>query len=207
MASIQKKRKHVLRNTLLILSSLPILLAVYILVTVYVISPILESIDKSKFEGLASESRALYDDIVRTSGGLENWTYDKSCEAERSGDWPTGVYYCKTLMSTEVQVKNVEQFVALHDKYYPVINQSMILSPSGDLKKAYPSDFGVRFVVSSAEREYGVKNYKSVSCKYLAALDQITGDDITYGKLIQNGIGNVVISFECTDKARADWYN
>lgn len=208
MAKQQSRRKHLIRNILIGLASLPLLLALFIIVVVYVITPILETIDKSKFDNLADESHVLYDDIVRASGGQESWTYNKSCEPEYSGPWPTGVYYCTMRISTEVQVTAVEQFVTLHNKYYPVVDESPILSPTDNLKKAYPGDFGVRFVVSSAERHYNLSNDNSIDCTYLARLSQSNKDtEIGYGIAIKDGIGKVNIGLECTDKARKDWYN
>lgn len=207
MTKLTPKRKPILRIVLLLIIAIPVLFIVAILVSIYIVSPISESVDKAKFDALDTKSKALYANINAVSGGAEMWTYKAHCEEWMTGDWPTGEYQCSTTMSTEVKVTNVSSFVALHDKYYPIIDRALMLKPAGELAKNNFGEFGIRFVVSSAEKEYTIVNENGLGCRYLASLDQAQdGTDIGYGLAILGGVGNATISLECSDKALGNWY-
>lgn len=207
MTKLTPKRKPILRIVLLSIIAIPVLFIVAILVSIYIVSPISESIDKTKFEALDTKSKALYANVNAVSGGAEMWTYKAHCEEWMTGDWPTGEYQCSTTMSTEVKVTNVSTFVALHDKYYPVIDRAVMLKPAGELAENYPGYFGVKFAVSGAEKNYTALDDSGIECTYLAKLGQsVGGANVGYSTSIQGDIGDVRVSLECSDKALGNWY-
>jgi hypothetical protein len=206
MAILPSKNKHVLRIVLLSLAAIPVIFILIIIVSI-LITPLFETIDKAKFERLNDESSVMYQQLKRASGGLETWTYNAQCNERLSGDWPTGEFDCTTTIATTVPVTSVAAFIALHDKYYPVIDHMSVLKPINQLDKEYPADFGRIFVVSSAEKHYDIAGVDSVRCDYLGKLDQsIQNADFRYGIEIDQGVGSAVISLECSGSARGDWY-
>lgn len=204
------KRKHILRNILLAIAAVPVLFVLYIVI-MFLLSPVIDEIDKARFVKLDEQSRGLYEQIKAKSGGIEPWTYAASCDAERSGPWPTGSYYCKTEIVTELVGLSVDQVNALHDKYYGLIDSAAFIEPRTGLDKQLPGYFGVKFVVSSAERQYSLKSDDSIRCTYLIELVQPLPPagviyNQKYGADIANGVGRIYLRFTCMDIANGDWY-
>ena len=207
MVKLPTKRKPILRIVLVSIAALPVLFILYVLFTAYVISPSLEAIDISKFEKLDEQSQQLFEQVKTVSGGVETWKYTTSCYEQKSGDWPTGIFSCSTLLSSNVAVTSAAQVNALHEKYYPMIDSASILEPQSELSKQYPGAFGVSFVVSSAEKFYKFSEDDSIDCTYMTKLYQSSNDaDFGYGLDIKSGIGDARISLECAGEARGHWY-
>jgi len=154
----------------------------------------------------------LYKDVKANADEADAWIYEKGCEPEYSGPWPTGGYFCTAKISLTKTVTTAKELADLQNKYYPIINNSEILKASSELNLQLPNDFGINFVVSSAERRYSEKR-STLGCKYSIDLFQNTDDttktyeeNVSLGSNINNGLGKVVIALESTNKARSDWY-
>lgn len=193
-----------------------IVLAALIVVPVIVIgifmllSPISDNMDKSKFEKLDSQSREIFSQVKAAAGDKEVWMYKAECTDIFTGDWPTGEYNCKTTISMEALVTTPEEVRTLHNKYYAIIESSYYLKPKMDLKMRADGDFGVNFVISSAEKDYFSTVDDTVGCRYTSELSH-TGDKFNalnygYGTPIAGTVGTLIFSFRCSDKARSDWY-
>jgi hypothetical protein len=207
MVKLPTKRKPILRIVVLSIAAVPVLFILYVLFATFVITPSLEAIDNSKFEKLDEQSRQLYEQVKAVSGGAETWKYTTSCYEQKTGDWPTGIFTCSTLLSSDIAVISAAQVNVLHEKYYPVIDSASMLKPQSELNKQYPGAFGVTFVVSSAEKFYKFSEDDSIDCTYITKLYQSSNDaDFGYGLEIKGGIGDARISLECSGEARGHWY-
>jgi hypothetical protein len=206
MANLPSKNKHILRIVLLSLAAIPVIFILIIIVST-ILTSLFDNVDKAKFERLNDESSVMYQQLKRASGGLETWTYKTHCDEWKTGDWPTGEFECMTTIATVVPVTSIAAFVALHEKYYPIIDHMSVLKPINQLDEEYPTDFGKKFVVSSAEKHYDIDGADSVRCDYLGALDQASDDaDIGYGLEIIGGVAHANIHISCQGHARGDWY-
>lgn len=210
MAKNVPKRKHTLRNVLLIVAAVPVLFILYLVVTT-LLDPVFDQFEKTKFDKLDQQSRELYGQLKAKSGGIETWTYEAKCEPEYSGPWPTGEYYCGTEISSLVSVVSAAQAGALHDKYYNVLDTATFLKQTTELSKQPAGYFGIKFGVSSAEKYYTVLGSDSVECSYLAKLAQPAASsgatyDEQYGADIATSVGRLYLQFECRDKTRGNWY-
>jgi hypothetical protein len=120
----------------------------------------------------------------------------------------TSDYRCGITIIAEVEVSAATQLSSLHEKYYPTVEGSTMLKQETELAKQYPNDFGLNFVVSSAEKHYYVVDDRAIECTYLAKLTQNDEDaGLQYGTVIAGGVGIVRNSIECDDKARGAWYD
>lgn len=205
MAKLTPKHKPILRIILLSIAAIPVLFIIYIIV-VTLLDPVFNNIDKAKFEKLDTQSRALYEQIKAVSGGADTWAYKASCEVGGSGGFQTYAQYnCETRISTVLPANSVDQLNALHAKYYPVFDGASMLTQKTQLDKEYPGEFGVKFVVSGAEKLYKTVSNNSIECTYLARLGD-RGNSL-YGTGLSIGDAFISISLRCTDHARGDWYN
>jgi len=175
------------------------------LIIATLLEPIFNNIDKAKFEKLDTQSRALYEEVKAASGGAEMWTYEASCALGGSGGFQAySQYNCETNISMEAKASSVDQLNALHAKYYTVFDGSTSLKQKTALNEQYPRDFGVRFVRSSADKQY-VSSDGNVTCTYLGGLSD--GNDVPYGTELSVDKAFVTINLTCFDKARGNWYN
>lgn len=204
------KRKHILRNILLAIAAVPVLFVLYIVVAT-LLSPIFKEVEKARFTKLDEQSRALYEQVKTKSGGSEVWKYEANCEPILGGFKFVTDYNCSTEITAEVVGLSVDQVNALHDKYYGLIDSADFLEPETDLSKQLPGHFGIKFTVSSAERNYTVVGDNAISCNYITKLTQpeapagVTHNEL-YGSDIANGVGRIYLRFTCTDIANDDWY-
>lgn len=209
MGKTTKKRTlSPLKIILIVLAAVIGLPILFILGSVAINKLILQPIDKAKFESLDKDSRTLFAQVKKISAGAEPWEYTASCEAERSGPWATGSYYCTTKMSFEIPVSDALTVASLHLKYFPTIDSAGWLRPSTELTKLPANDFGINFVVSGAEKKYTSDN---VDCTYSALLDQQNIDyskpESTYGSKLRDSSGRLTLSFRCNGKTSTDWYS
>ncbi len=205
MENTPKKKMTIVKKILLVIVAIPVLFILFIIGTM-VTAPIFDNIDKARFETLDKQSKLIYEAVKAKSGDVEKWKYEASCDDILAGPWPTGEFLCGTSLSTQIDVTSAAQVSALHEKYYPVIDSSNSLKPTTELDRQSIGQFGVSFVVSSAEKYYVITN--DIRCTYLIKLDQFSGvfDKERYGTPIENNKGTVDISLNCADKARDDWY-
>jgi len=179
---------------------------------VYVTDPVFDRLDHDKFAKLDAQMQVIYSNLKTISGGVDSWDYSTSCDVELAGDFPTGKYYCTALISMEKTVTSVEEVNGLQAKYYPVVDKSASLKQKTELDLQNPNDFGKRFVVSSAYKEFNeIKS--GIECSYLINLSKRTNEkslsyaeNVSYGSDISNGVGKVAISLECNEIARDYWY-
>jgi hypothetical protein len=186
-----------------------ILLAIVVLIVVgfFTAQPILRGIEQQKFKTLDEHSRRIYNQLVSVTDPSDTWKYAASCAPEYTGDWPTGQYDCQTLISLEKTVHSVNEVNALRLAFYPVINGSPYLKAQSKAGPDYSSDFGKKFVVSSAERVYKDR-LTSETCRYLLEVEQPDSDSINFalGTEIEGNQGKVSISLACINLASQSWY-
>lgn len=203
MEKIVKKQTSILKRILIIIG---IIIAVPIigLIILLLMQPIIDGIDHSKFISLQNQSRLIYNDLQKAAAGADNWQYEAKCSPERAGDWSTGSYYCSTTSSLRLSITSANQIEALHDKYFSIIDGSKSLKPIDNLSKVQPSQFGTQFVISTAGRQY--KTTDGYTCTYSAELGQPNEPGIPYGTPISGNVGQATLMFDCTGKAKGDWY-
>lgn len=204
------KQKRPLRWWKIIFLVLSILIVIPVLI--YGVSIIAYSIsshfEEASFRQMDSDLQSLYDNIKYASHGSETWSYDKSCEAELTGDWPTGKYFCSVTMTTEIPATSPAQLTYLHDKYFSVIDRSAYLQSKSQLNKQFPEDFGIKFVVSGADKKYALQGSEAI-CTYLVKLAQPRANskdlNYAYGSDIDDR-GTAIATFICQGLAMNDWY-
>lgn len=189
-------------------------LAVLLLIILYVVgafalSPIFDKLDHAKFTNLDTQMQGLFQELKTASGGADEWKYAAVCSADHSGPWETGDYNCVTSISTQKTITTVKEINDLHTKYYPIIDKSNTLTQKTELDPELPNDFGKKFVVSSAEKNY-TEDDSSIECNYLIQIGQIQNNEQTenyrYGSKIDNANGDALISLRCEDTANEPWY-
>jgi len=175
-----------------------------------ILSKLATDTSRNKFIALDSQIYKLFQNIKLYSNGTEGWGYDKSCIAELAGDWPTGQFYCSAIISLATTSTSIDELISLQSQYFPVIDKTEYLLPTSELLPQPPRDFGVNFVVSSAEKNYQ-ESKSGTNCIYLIKLSQSTNDNYltsdAYGSQINNGVGIINISLKCTGLASGDWYS
>ena len=206
--TIKKRTLSPIKIILIVLAVVIGLPIIFILGTIALSVLIWQPIDKAKFESLDKNSQALFATVQQISNGSEPWVYEASCEPERAGPWATGSFYCTTEMSFEVPVTDAITVSALNTKYFPTIDSASWLTPQTELSTLPVGEFGVNFVVSSAEKSYQADG--DVRCTYLAKLAQPKegqGEilDPTYGSEIKSP-GRILLQLRCRDIASGDWY-
>lgn len=210
MAKNLPKRKHTLRNILLVAAALPVLFILYLLIST-LLDPVFDQIEKTKFDKLDQQSHTLLDQLKVTSGGLETWMYEAKCEPVLGGFKLVADFICSTKLTAEIPATSADQLNILQDKYYSVIDTSPMLKQSTELDKQLPNDFGKKFVVSSAEKHYTVDGNNSVKCSYIIEIAQPKSPagmhySDSYGSPIATSVGRIFITFECRDHASSSWY-
>ena len=215
--NINIKKSPAKKITKMILIPLLVLLSPVILYLLYVLfnwatDPILDKIDHDKFNTLDTQMQGLYQNIETAASSDDEWSYSALCDSELSGDWPTGNYDCTTLISLQKTITSVQELNTLQAKYYPIINSNVILLQKTELNTNLPGDFGKKFTISSAEKQYTEKE-TGFGCNYLIDLSQNERDaslsyeaNNSYGSKINNGIGNLLISLRCSAIARDYWF-
>ncbi|MEI7539345.1 MAG: hypothetical protein WCJ36_01060 [Candidatus Saccharibacteria bacterium] len=203
--------KKILKIALIILFS-PIIIILLITLFFQIANPIFDKFDKDKFIKLDTQMQSLYQKIKTASNGVDDWKYMAVCSPNHTGDWATGDYNCVTSISTVKTATSVDVINNLQSKYYPIIDNSATLRAKTELDPELPNDFGKKFVVSSAFKDYYEMKSKAV-CRYLIELNQSTRDNslsydmnYSYGLNINTGIGITTISLRCEDTARGSWY-
>jgi hypothetical protein len=203
--------KKILKIVLIILFS-PIVIILLITLFFQIANPIFDKFDKDKFVKLDTQMQSLYQKIKTESNGADDWKYTAVCSPIMTGWMETGSYDCETSISTQRKVATVKEINNLQAKYYPVIDSSDSLKTKTELDPELPNDFGKKFVVSSAFKDYYESKSKA-ACRYLIELNQSIKDDslsyemnYSYGLSINNGIGIATISLKCNDYARGSWY-
>lgn len=205
------KQKKPLRWWKVLLLVLSILIAIPVLVygALTVITTVSNHFEEISFRQMDNDLQRLYDNVQYASHGSEAWMYDKSCEAELTGDWPTGKYFCSVTMTTEIPATSPAQLTYLHDKYFPVIDHSAYLQSKTQLNKQFPEDFGIKFVVSGADKDYVLQANGAV-CTYLVKLAQPKDSskdlNYAYGSDI-NDKGIAIVTFSCQASAMNNWYS
>lgn len=171
--------------------------------------PILNKFEQDHFAKLDTQMQKLYNSVRAASDKSDVWIYEKNCEPEYSGPWQTGSYYCTVKISMSKTVTSAKEVADLQNKYYPIIDGSEVLIAKSELDPQLPDDFGVNFVVSSAEKRYE-ENDTKVLCTYLNKLYQTTNStDFSinkYGSIIKNGLGDANLSLTCSGKSYENRY-
>lgn len=208
MANLPTKNKHILRKVILCIFAIPALFILYVIGTI-LLSPVFDAVDKAKFDQMDSQTKEIYHGLQAASGGSEEWKYEATCDSLGQGGFQTYPdYSCTTKVSMEIPAVTPQHLVTLHEKYYPIIDSSPLLRSNDQLDKQKPGEFGVAFVVSSAEKHYQFRK-DGESCDYLAKLAQpysvSKSYDFSYGAGIEDG-GRIILSFSCTAIAQDNWY-
>jgi len=165
--------------------------------------------NRERFTILDRQMLKIFQNIKTSPVNFKDWEYDKSCEAKLAGDWPTGQYYCSATINLHKTSTSVEELNNLQTQFFPIIDDTQYLTPTSELITQSPKDFGVNFVVSSAEKRYQEPG-SGANCSYLIKLSQSVNDNYlvsdAYGSDINNGVGIISISLKCTGLANDDWY-
>lgn len=208
--NINKKEKNT--NKILKILSFSLLLVICLvgifITGIYVFSTVFENYDHNKFIKLDKNMQSLYEQIKSEANEGDDWKYIAVCSKEYTGDFPTGEYNCVTSISMQKQIKSVDDLNELQAKYYPIIDNSEYLKEKSEIKIQLPNDFGINFVVSSAEKRYE-ENSNNMQCNFINKLNQINDKDYysnDYGTGINNKIGRVLLSLRCEDIAKKSWY-
>ena len=174
----------------------------------YATDPIFDRLDHDKFAKLDTQMLGVFKNLKSTSNGVDDWNYSTACDSEMSGDFPTGRYICTALISLQKTVTSAQEVSDLQTKYYPIIDSSDTLKQKTELDLELPGDFGKKFVVSGAEKNY-IEKKSGIGCNYSNQLYQFDDnsniDSGIYGAGII-GSGAVSIRLECTEIARDYWY-
>lgn len=203
------KSKLILRILLGILA-LPLLLVLYIVGTI-LLDPVTDHFERARFTKLDNESQVLFRELQSISVGEENWEYEAKCSEILGGFKFVAEYNCHTQMETEVLAVSVDQVNKLHEKYLATIDGFTFFEAVSELDKQLPGYFGVKFVVSSAEKVYTFKNDSDIVCRYIIELTQPIPPsgvryNVNYGAGIEGGVGRLFITINCTDKTDGNWY-
>ena len=177
----------------------------------YATDPIFDRLDHDKFAKLDTQMLGVFKNLKSTSNGVDDWNYSTACDSEMSGDFPTGRYICTALISLQKTVTSAQEVSGLQAKYYPIIDSSDTLRQKTELDLELPGDFGKKFVVSGAEKNY-IEKKSGIGCNYLIKLsqeeEQISWklDNNRYGMIIDGNNGKLSIGLSCTEIARDYWY-
>lgn len=188
-----------------------IILAIIVLTIAgfFALIPLVEKLDQNRFETLDKQMQGLFQTLQLASNGTDAWQYEKICKADMAGWAPTGDFICHTLILLEKPITTVNELNDSQSKYYPLLDNSDTLKQETNLDPQLASDFGINFVVSSAEKSYK-ESKTGISCNYLIKLNQVYDNVITenssYSSEIDGGTGNLRISLRCDDFARSHWY-
>jgi len=203
-APIKKIVKIILIIPLILIGLLAIYIG-FILAT----DSLFDRLDHDKFANLDTQMQTVFQKIKAASNGDDDWKYTTSCDFEMSGDFQTGRYICKSLISMEKTVTSAQEVSDLQAKYYPIVDNSDALKQKTELDLELPGDFGKKFVVSGAEKNY-IEKKSGIVCNYSNQLLQSDSnasvDSGLYGSQIIGPIGFVDIRLECTETARDYWY-
>lgn len=173
------------------------------------INPILDKIDENRFITLDKNMQKLFSELESKTNFDSAWVYEKKCDPEYSGPWPTGSFFCATTISMDKSISNVDELNNIHDTVYQIINDSKMLKATSELDKQLPNDFGKKFVISKANRIYIERN-SNIKCNYSIGIYQkvenISLYSDSFGSKISNNIGINRIWVECSDRSRSNWY-
>ena len=200
--------KKIVKIILIIPLALIGLIVIYV-GAVFVTKPIFDRLDHDKFSKLDTQMQTIFGSLKSEANGADNWDYSTYCDSEMSGDFPTGRYVCTALISMEKTVTSAQEVSDLQTKYYPIIDGSNTLKQKTALDLELPGDFGKKFVVSGAEKNY-IEERSGITCNYLLKLVQLDvswkSNDNSYGSKLYGESGNARINLTCTETARDYWY-
>lgn len=206
----ESKSKKFLKITLWIILGIIGIFALFIIGSI-ALSPVFSKIEHDRFIALDKQMQIVYKNLKTASNGVDDWKYDKVCEDQLAGDWPTGRYLCKATISLDRTVSSVDELNSLQAKYFTSIDDDAIFEDVSELKLYLPNDFGKRFVVSSASKEY--KNIDTnIKCGYSIDLyqnDNLYGDQYayeSYGMDILGNVGRLGIRLKCSESSGEHWY-
>lgn len=196
-----EKNKQSSNKILFITIGIVAIIALYFLAII----PLKNHFEKNRFLALSANMQDLYDQLKNIATESEDLVFKNECDEEKSGDWPTGYYYCESSITLDKQVETAGEVSEIQSRYFAVIDSTESLQSSSELALYSPEDFGRNYVVSGAEKKY-LNN--SIKCKYLNALNN---DDGTYnvdmpGDKIDENNGRLILSLQCIDKTTSDWY-
>lgn len=213
MVKIESKNKSPFKKItkiILIVLLTPIALIIIGIAIYFGTKPIFDKFDHDKFITLDSQMQGVFKKLKATSNGADDWKYDTVCSPIRTGWMTTGVYNCLISISTQKVIPSVQELNMHQNKYFPVIDTSSELKQIDVLNPESPSDFGKKFVVSSAEKNY-TEVESGIKCNYSILLyqdaDKRSFESDSYGSDIIAGVGKLTISIRCEETARNHWYD
>lgn len=212
MVKIENKNKSLLWKIvkiILIVLLTPIVLIIIAIALYFGTKPIFDKFDQDKFSTLDTQMQNVYQELKTASNGTDEWKYKTVCSPDYTGWMPTGVYNCLVSISTQKTITSTQELNESQAKYYPVVNESSELKQSDELDPELLNDFGKKFVVSSAEKNY-IENKSGIKCNYSILLyqneKQRSFESDSYGSNIISGTGRLIISIRCEETARNHWY-
>ena len=206
----QTSTKKIVKIILIILMTPIILFAIFIALY-FGTKPIFDKIDHDKFDTLNSQTYSLFQKIDTASNGNDDWKYSDVCISDRTGWMETGVYHCVTSISTQKNIKSVQELSELHNKYYPIIENSDIWKQQNSTNIQTSTDFSKKFVVSLAYKDY-TEEKTNTKCTYTIQLNQTAANknydtgNYNLGSEIDGSEGSFLISLRCSGTARSHWY-
>jgi len=195
-------------QALLIIVSIIIAAPIAMISNFYILGPLRDVLDRDSFNRLDLAMRDLNASLDHASAGQEDWKYTKECESSADHIWSVDPYLCSTHIIMNKEVHTAKAITQLHDKYYPLIQNSNIFTPKDNLAITTPDIFGIEFQVSNAMQYNMLKQDSNVSCTYNIALGQMnpTYDNNRYGKDIEKSSGLANMSIDCTKRSYRNWY-
>lgn len=145
---------------------------------------------------------------IQNVDASSTWRYSETCRDQYTGAFPTGDISCSAAMSLQQSVTRAAQISQLHESYFKIIDANEQFLPVDELDLTPSDAFGKKFVVSTAERRYEVKDIADVSCRYILSLGQRdeSSTNFSIGSPIEDSRGTVLISITCTGDATNYWY-
>lgn len=163
--------------------------------------------EEKQFRTLSTIMKTIYSNLqsIDTSS---SWRYKESCNDVYSGAFPTGEVSCAVELSLQRSVTSSVTVKGLHQSYYTVIVNNPNLFPNGTLSLSPTNLFGEKFVVSTAEARYSVKDLGDITCRYNLSLGQQNENstNFTLGSTIEGNKGTMFATFRCSSIATNFWY-
>lgn len=211
--TISKKKSPIVRivKTIGIILLTPIILVILLVALYFGTKPIFDKFDHDKFTTLDTQMQKVYQELKTVSKGADEWKYKALCDPDYDAWRQTGSYNCLVSISTRKNITSVGQLNDLQTKYYPVINGTDLLSTKSQLDSQLPNDFGKKFVVSGAEKDY-IEKKSGIGCRYSILLHQSAdyrtrpARSDSYSSELIGGVGDATISLRCEETARKSWF-
>jgi hypothetical protein len=194
-----KKTRNKVVTFILIIGSLA---ALYFLI----IAPVVKNIEQDRFDKLSNNMQNLLVRMQSIAVDSEKLSYEEKCEKQLSGDWPTGKYYCKTIINLEKSVYSASEMEAVKDRYLSMIDSAPYLDAVNEMNISPSESFGKDFVVSSAEKRYA--NDDGFICDFSVNLYKDDGSYTIYksGDIINSDEGLFALNIICSNLSNHDWY-